>query len=102
REEGRLVLRIPQSFARHRLERRRADLEAVCARLFGRPTRVELAAPADADAAGAASASADEAVRRRRRDALAHPSVNAVLEIFGGEVVEIRPHGSRGDGGATR
>jgi hypothetical protein len=35
----------------------------------------------------------DETVRRRRRDALAHPAVNTVLEILGGEVVEIRPQG---------
>ena len=40
-----------------------------------------------------ATGGGDETVRRRRRDALAHPAVNTVLEILGGEVVEIRPQG---------
>jgi len=42
-------------------------------------------------------------VRQRRREALAHPAVNAALEILGGEVVEIRPLGdTSGPAGAAR
>ena len=91
-----LRLRVPQAFAAHRLERRRADLEAVCARLAGHPLRIEVIGPGT-DARDEAAGGADETLRRRRRDALAHPAVNTVLEILGGEVVEIRPQG-----GATR
>lgn len=88
-----LRLRVPQSFAAHRLERRRGDLEAVCARLAGRPLRVEVVGPDAGERSEAMAGGADETLRRRRRDALAHPAVNTVLEILGGEVVEIRPQG---------
>ena len=95
RTETSLVLRTTQPFAAHRLERRRADLEAVCARLFGRPMRIEIAGP-DGGARSDAEVADDEAIRQRRRDALAHPAVNTALEILGGEVLEIR---TLGDGG---
>ncbi len=96
RSETSLTLRTAQPFATHRLERRRADLEAVCARLFGRPMRVVITGPTgDGRASGAAAD--DEAVRQRKREALAHPAINATLEILGGEVIEIR---SLGDAGA--
>ncbi len=102
RTETGLVLGAAQPFAAHRLERRRSDLEAVCARLFGRPVRVAIKGPADGARAGA-SAADDETVRQRRREALAHPAVNAALEILGGEVVEIRPLGdTSGPAGAAR
>jgi DNA polymerase-3 subunit gamma/tau len=92
-EDGdRLRLAVAQAFAANRLERRRADLEAVCARLFGRAMRIEITGPGQAEAKGAAAGD-DEALRRRRRDALAHPAVNAALEILGGEVLEIRTLG---------
>ncbi|MCU0667721.1 MAG: DNA polymerase III subunit gamma/tau [Myxococcota bacterium] len=87
-----LRIRVPQAFAAHRVERRRTDLEEVCARLAGRPLRIEVVGP-DAGARGEAASGGEETVRRRRRDALAHPAVNTVLEILGGEVVEIRPQG---------
>jgi DNA polymerase-3 subunit gamma/tau len=102
RSETGLVLGAAQAFAAHRLERRRTDLEAVCARLFGRPMRVVVKGPADGARAGAAAAD-DEAMRQRRREALAHPAVNTALEILGGEVVEIRPLGdTSGPAGAAR
>lgn len=102
RTETGLVLGAAQAFAAHRLERRRTDLEAVCARLFGRPMRVVVKGPADGTRAGAAAAD-DEAMRQRRREALAHPAVNAALEILGGEVIEIRPLGdTSGPAGAAR
>jgi hypothetical protein len=99
RSETGLVLRTTQPFAAHRLERRRADLEAVCARLFGRTMQIEIAGPDGGAARSDAEAADEEAVRRRRREALAHPAVNTALEILGGEVVEIR---TLGDGGAGR
>ncbi len=95
RGETSLVLRTAQPFVAHRLERRRADLEAVCARLFGRPTRVEIAGP-DGGARSEAEVADEEAVRKRRREALAHPAVNTALEILGGEVLEIRTLGEGG------
>jgi hypothetical protein len=98
RSETSLVLRTTQPFVAHRLERRRTDLEAVCTRLFGRPMRIEIAGP-DGGARSDADVADEEAIRRRRRDALAHPAVNTALEILGGEVLEIR---TLGDGGAPR
>lgn len=86
--EGGLRISVSQAFAAHRLARRKADLEAVCARIFGRRVRLEIQGPEDAARAGATVE--EEDLRRRRRDALAHPAVNAALEILGGEVVEIR------------
>jgi hypothetical protein len=50
--------------------------------------RVEIAGPGDPDPSGRADG--EEELRRRRREALAHPAVNAALEILGGEVLEIR------------
>jgi DNA polymerase-3 subunit gamma/tau len=88
-----LRLRVAQPFSVHRLERRRADLEAACARLFGRPLRVEVTGPEPGAQPSEPGGGEDEAIRRRRRDALAHPTVNAALEILGGEVVEIRTLG---------
>jgi hypothetical protein len=86
-----LRLGVAQAFAAHRLERRRAELEAVLARLFGRALRLEVVGPDAAEPTGGAPG--EDAARRRRREALAHPAVNAALEILGGEVVEIRPLG---------
>jgi DNA polymerase-3 subunit gamma/tau len=102
RTEASITIRTAQPFAAHRLERRRADLEAVCARLFGRPMRVTIAGPTG-DARTSGAAADDEAVRQRRREALAHPAINATLEILGGEVIEIRSLGEAGGpAGTTR
>jgi DNA polymerase-3 subunit gamma/tau len=91
--EGRLRIEVAQAFAANRLERRQAELEAIGSRLLGRPVRIAIAGPkVDAGRRGEPS-DAEEALRRRRRDALAHPAVNAALEILGGEVVEIRTLG---------
>jgi hypothetical protein len=87
-----LRLGAPQAFAAHRLERRKSDLEAVCARLFGHPLRIEIVGPQEPQRANGAAPD-DEAGRRRRRDALSNPAVNAALEILGGQVVEIKPLG---------
>jgi hypothetical protein len=99
------VLAVSEPFAARRLERRLADLEAAAERLFGRALRFAIrapeapAAPRPAAALGARSPRSDaeeEAARRRRREALDHPAVNAALEILGGDVVEIRPLGAGG------
>ena len=42
------------------------------------------------------AAAGDEEARRRRKDALDHPAVNAALEILEGEILEIRPLGEPG------
>ena len=102
RNETSLTLRTLQPFAAHRLDRRRADLEAVCARFFGRPMRVVIVGPTG-DGRPAGAAADDEAVRQRRREALSHPAINATLEILGGAVIEIRSLGeSSGPAGTPR
>ena len=103
RSESALRIAVAEPFAARRLERRLADLEALCGRLFGRPTRVAIEAPPGERAEAGAQDQADAERARRRREALSHPAVNAALEILGGEVVEIRPLGGGGrDGGAAR
>lgn len=108
RTDTHLRLAVPDAFAARRLERRIADLEATCERFFGRTLRIEIsgpAAPAPARAAVALGGRApqsdadEEADRRRRREALDHPAVNAALEVLGGDVVEIRPLGGPAPGG---
>jgi DNA polymerase-3 subunit gamma/tau len=88
-----LRIELPAGFAVERLRARRADLEALCGRLFGRPVAVAIEALAAPAPPRAASAPDPELVRRRRAEALSHPGVNAALEILGGEIVEIRPLG---------
>jgi DNA polymerase-3 subunit gamma/tau len=91
----RLGLAIEGGIGARRLLGRRADLDAVCARFFGRPVRVELEVPeaeGEAQAEGARDASR-EAGEARRREALNHPALNAALEILDGEILEIRPLG---------
>ncbi|HEU4429559.1 MAG TPA: DNA polymerase III subunit gamma/tau, partial [Myxococcota bacterium] len=98
KNEEALRIALPSGIASRRLEARKADLESVCARFFGKPLRVEIAAElANAPAQAAAKAAGDsELARKRRQDALAHPAVNAALEILGAEIDEIRPLGSSG------
>jgi len=87
-----LRIALSSAIATRRLEARKPDLESVCARFFGKPVRVELVV--DAGAAPSAAKAADgELARKRRQDALAHPAVNAALEILGAEIGEIRPLG---------
>jgi len=93
RSDRALRIAVPEAFAARRLERRIADLEAVCERLFGRPTRVAISGPSSEEPGAREQVDAERA--RRRREALDHPAVNAALEILGGEVVEIKPAPSR-------
>jgi hypothetical protein len=89
----RLRLELPAGIGARRLASRRADLEAVCERFFGRTVRLELAIPDEPGAAGEAREASQEAGAARRREALDHPAVNAALEILDGEILEIRPLG---------
>jgi DNA polymerase-3 subunit gamma/tau len=96
KSEDALRIAVPSAIAARRLEARKPDLESVCARFFGRPVRVELVADASSAAAGASAARSSgdgELARKRRQEALAHPAVNAALEILGGEIDEIRTLG---------
>jgi DNA polymerase-3 subunit gamma/tau len=90
-----LRVALPSAIAARRLESRKGDLESVCARFFGKPIRVELSVDAGgaAPVANGAKAAGGELARKRRQDALAHPAVNAALEILGAEIDEIRPLG---------
>jgi DNA polymerase-3 subunit gamma/tau len=89
-----LRIGVPEGFAAARLEARREGMEALCARLFGRPVAVRIEPLAQrAPAAKAASTIDPEVLRQRRQAALNHPSVNIAMEVLGGEIVDIRPVG---------
>ena len=91
-----LRIGLPSAIAARRLEARKPELESVCARFFGKPMRVELAADAAVSAApnNAKANGGGEEARKRRQEALAHPNVNVALEILGAEILEIRPFGA--------
>jgi hypothetical protein len=93
RTDRALRIAVPEAFAARRLERRLADLEAVCERVFGRPTRIAISGPSSEPPEADTRDQLEAERARRRREALDHPAVNAALEILGGEVVEIKPLG---------
>jgi DNA polymerase-3 subunit gamma/tau len=93
RSEGRVRIALPHAFALRRLERRAGALRELCERFFGGPMTVELEGPPQTGEPEARAAEESDLARRRRQEALLHPSVNAALEILGGDVVEIRPLG---------
>ncbi|HEY8121830.1 MAG TPA: DNA polymerase III subunit gamma/tau [Myxococcota bacterium] len=94
KSDAALRVALPSAIASRRLESRKADLESVIARFFGKPLRVELVVDAGgASAASGARAAGGELARKRRQEALAHPAVNTALEILGAEIDEIRPLG---------
>jgi DNA polymerase-3 subunit gamma/tau len=93
-EAARLRIRVPAGFGARRLEQKRAALEQCCESFFGRSVAVGIESPGEAPEAASAQASSAEALRRLRQQALAHPGVNAVLEVLDGEIVEIRPLGA--------
>ena len=92
REEGRIQIELPTSVAAQRLESRIGELEGVCERLFGTPTRVTLTTR-ERTAKAPDSGPEDDPAVRQRKEALSHPNVNQALEILGGEILEIRPVG---------
>ena len=97
RGKGRLRIALPSGFGARRLGTRLADLEAICARLFGHPVRVELETPDGGTATPAAQSAGpppdSDLARKRKADALKHPGVNEALDILGGEILDIRPLG---------
>lgn len=97
RSPGLLKIAVPSAFHRQRLQNRIAEVNAVCGEIFGTPTRVDLTLPGEVAEQPEASQSANgrELERRRRREALNHPSVNLALEVLAAEIVEIRPLGGK-------
>jgi len=96
RRPGMVKIAAQAAFHTRRLTDRLDAVNAVCADFFGEPTRVEITTRAEpvADSSGRTSGTPSREVeRRRRQEALNHPSVNSALEILGGEIVEIRPLG---------
>jgi DNA polymerase-3 subunit gamma/tau len=94
RTSGSLRIGVPEGFAAARLEARRAGVEAVCTRLFGRPIAVGIEPLLQQGAPAKAPPPIDpEIARQRRQAALNHPSVNVAMEVLGGEIVDIRPVG---------
>ena len=92
REGAQLRMRAPSGFHAKRLRDRMGDLETLCERFFGGPTRVELEEAGDRSAARR-PADRREAARRLRQEALKHPSINEALELLDGEIVDIKPIG---------
>ncbi|HET9554523.1 MAG TPA: DNA polymerase III subunit gamma/tau, partial [Anaeromyxobacteraceae bacterium] len=93
--EGEVGIQLPPGIMATATERRRADIEAVFARSFGRPTRLELklgaavepAAAGEAAPVSIAAADAAEKLARsaRVRDAArAHPNIQEAARILEG------------------
>jgi DNA polymerase-3 subunit gamma/tau len=93
-EPGRIAIALPSAFHARRLSDRRTELEAVCARFFGRPVRVEVRSQTGGNGEAAPSADGRQLARQRRQAALGHPAVNVALQELQAEIVEIRPLGS--------
>jgi DNA polymerase-3 subunit gamma/tau len=91
-----LCIAVPSPFSAKRLNHKRSQLEAACARFFGRAIRIEIQSSGSDDAVGAGGAtpaSDPETQRNLRQRALNHPAVRLSLESLGGEIVEIHPIG---------
>ncbi len=103
-EDGLVSVQLPPGLMAATAERRRPEIEAVFARFFGRPTRLEVAVGAPAAAAGAAAASpapgapsiaASEAAERTARAARvrevarAHPNIQEAARVLDGGIDKI-------------
>ena len=94
RGADRLRIALPSAFSAQRLEDRREAFEAACARFFGAPMGVAIEIDTSEAHSGAPGSALDpEALRQRRQDALNHPAVSDALEVFDGQILEIRPLG---------
>jgi hypothetical protein len=89
-----LRIAVPTSFSAKRLEHKRRELEAACARFFGREIRIEIETAGEGPIRDASIAD-PETLRSRRQQALNNPAVSRAIEVLGGEIVEIRPVGDR-------
>ncbi len=99
--EGEVVIQLPPGMLGDAAERRRADIEAVFARHFGRPTRLVVkrgaVAPSPAPGAPAAAASiaqAEAAERQARSSAVreaarGHPNIRDAAKILDGGIDKI-------------
>jgi len=100
--EGEVRIQLPPGLHAQNVERRRADIEGVFARFFGRPTRLAVTVAAGAPPAGEAGpgaaapsiAAADAAERMARaqrvRDAArAHPNIKEAAKILEGGIDKI-------------
>ncbi|MAI79327.1 MAG: hypothetical protein CL917_10335 [Deltaproteobacteria bacterium] len=97
RSNGSLRIGIGNTFHRNRIESQLQALTETTERFFAEPMRLEIVAD-DRGPASAATPSPKggkrEHERKRRSEALNHPSINLGLEELRGEIVEIRPLGS--------
>jgi DNA polymerase III subunit gamma/tau len=103
--DGEIAIQLPQGIFSATLERKRADIEAVFGRFFGRPTRLvvkigAVAPAAGSDAGGAeaapapsiAAADAAERLARARRvkdAARSHPNISDATKILDGRIDDI-------------
>ena len=99
--DGEIAILLPPGMLGDAAERRRPEIEAVFARLFGRPTRLVVkrgavpAAPhAGAPAAPASLAQAEAAERQARSSAVRetarnHPNIREAAKILDGGVDDI-------------
>jgi DNA polymerase-3 subunit gamma/tau len=95
-DQGRdhLRIEIPTPFSAKRLDRKREEFEAACARFFGREMRIEIETSSDGRREDT-PAGDPETLRTQRQQALNNPAVSLAMEVLGGEIVEIRPVGDR-------
>jgi DNA polymerase-3 subunit gamma/tau len=93
--EGVVAVRLPQGLYATTAERRRGEVEAVFARVFGRPTRLEIVvgppAPGDSGEPPPSLAAAEAAERsaraaRVREAARAHPNIREAARILDGGI----------------
>jgi DNA polymerase-3 subunit gamma/tau len=94
REDGALRIGVPAAFAARRLREKAKLLHALAQRFFGEAVRIEIV-DESAPAAAEPGAKGPDQTRQRRQEALNDPGVSRALEILGGEILEIRPLGSR-------
>jgi DNA polymerase-3 subunit gamma/tau len=89
REAGQLRFEAPNAFSKQRIEGRLAEIESICERFFGEPTRISIAEVEQQSHQVRKPRGEDS--RRLRQEALNHPLVNTALEVLEADIVEIRP-----------
>ncbi len=98
--EGEVTIQIPAGVYADTLEKRRAEIEGVFARFFGRPTRLAIrigpaAAAPDAPQPGAPSIAATEAAEKQARSsrvrdaARNHPNIRDAAKILDGGIKDV-------------
>jgi DNA polymerase-3 subunit gamma/tau len=100
--DGEIAIQLPSGIVAETIERRRAEIEAVFARTFGRPTRLVLrtgpaaaAAGPEVTAAAAPSIAETEAAERLARSARlqdaarAHPNIREAARVLEGAIRKV-------------